>query len=140
MMVDGGDANRRESSRSVVDVNTPFVQEQDSLVGGAMRQNSSCNSSPMVQQATPEKTVKIIAWNHLGRCYKADLSAEQVVDLIVTRADSIRNSNFYMAFGILCAAFISCLPFIYRCVTVPNYIIFEGQLRNRNSSFELLVG
>ena len=76
---------------------------------------------------TPEKTVKIITWNQMGKCNKANLTAEQVVDMIVTRADSIRNSNFYLAFGVFCAAFISGLPFIYRYFAIRDFIMFEGE-------------
>ncbi|XP_075241865.1 uncharacterized protein LOC142336804 isoform X2 [Convolutriloba macropyga] len=74
---------------------------------------------------TPEKTVKIITWNQMGKCNKANLTAEQVVDMIVTRADSIRNSNFYLAFGVFCAAFISGSPFIYRYFAIRDFIMFE---------------
>ena len=67
----------------------------------------------------------------MGRCNKANLTADQVVDMIVSRADSIRNSNFYLAFGVFCAALISCLPFIYRRIAIDNYVIFEGMPNDR---------
>ncbi|XP_063720637.1 serine-rich adhesin for platelets-like isoform X2 [Symsagittifera roscoffensis] len=83
---------------------------------------NKANSSTANQ--TPEKTVKIITWNQMGRCNKANLTAEQVVEVIVNRADLIRNSNFYFAFGIFSAVFISCMPFLYRYYTVPQYTLF----------------
>ena len=85
---------------------------------------NKANSSTANQ--TPEKTVKIITWNQMGRCNKANLTAEQVVEVIVNRADLIRNSNFYFAFGIFSAVIISCMPFLYRYYTVPQYTLFGG--------------
>ena len=106
--------------------------------------SNNCNQIQMNNSGNPcttnvagsEKTVTIITWNQLGKCSKADLTAEQVCDLIVNRADSIRNSNFYLMLGTLCAIFISCIPYLYRYYSMPGYRLFSGRFHHFISNIQ----